>query len=160
MGNILVSQRAVNQIHVSLVWLCPFDRRHSSSLQSNSVVPKAMLSFISLCGPPYAKAPLKWGPRSKWHISLTLRMILFGKCKLNVLISFHCSLMLKMKELHRMIAFLYCFSILFCFTFHTWRLCPYFSSLKGKIPSFFSTFETHSSAFEWTSMQQGQSFSL
>lgn len=60
----------------------------------------------------------------------------------------HCSLMLKMKELHRMIALLYCFSILFCFTFHTCRLCPYFSSLKGKIPSFLSVLETLSSAFE------------
>lgn len=32
MGNILVSQHTVNQILVSLLWLCPFGRRHSSSL--------------------------------------------------------------------------------------------------------------------------------
>lgn len=65
----------VNQILVSLLWFCPFGRRHSSSLQSNFVVPKVMFSFLGLHGPPYAKVPMKWGPWSKWHISHKLRMV-------------------------------------------------------------------------------------
>lgn len=40
----------VNQILVSLLWFCPFDRRHSSSLQSNFVVAKVMFSFLGLHG--------------------------------------------------------------------------------------------------------------
>lgn len=139
----LSANMPVNQILVSLLWFCPFGRRHSSSLQSNFVVPKGMFSFLGLHGPPYAKVPIKWGPRSKWHISHKLRMVLFGKRKL-----LHCSLMLKIKELHRMMALLYCFSILLCITFHSCRLCPCFSSLEGKIPSFLSIFESLSSACE------------
>lgn len=132
----------VNQILVSLLWFCPFGRRHSSSLQSNFVVPKVMFSFLGLHGPPYAKVPIKWGLGSKWHISHKLRMVLFGMHLL------HCSLMLKIKELHRMMALLYCFSILFCITFHSFRLCPCFSSLEGKIPSFLSILESFSSVCE------------
>lgn len=57
-----------------------------------------MLSLFSLHGPPYAKAPLKWGPHSNWHISVKLRMVLFGKRKLNVLISVSAHWCLKWKN--------------------------------------------------------------
>lgn len=82
----------VNQILVSLLWFCPFGRRHSSSLQSNFVVPKVMFSFLGLHGPPYAKVPMAWGPWSKLHIPHKLRMVLLGTHLL------HCSLMLKIKN--------------------------------------------------------------
>lgn len=57
-----------------------------------------MLSYSSLHGPPYAKPPLKWSPRINWHIPLKLRMALFGKRKLNVLISFTAHWCLKWKN--------------------------------------------------------------
>lgn len=131
----------VNQILVSLLWFCPFGRRHSSSLQSNFGVPKVMFPFLDLHGPLYANVPVKWGPWKKWHTSHKLPMVL-GKHLL------HCSLMLKIKDLHSMMALLYCFSILFCITFHSCRLCPCFSSLEGKIPSFLSILESFSSVYE------------
>lgn len=69
------------------------------------------------------------------HISLKFRMALFCKCTVNVLISFHWSLMLKMKELHRMIVFLYCFSN-FLFQISHLEIVLSFLRWKGKSPHF------------------------
>lgn len=77
----LSANMPVNQILVSLLWFCPFGRRHSSSLQSNFVVPKGMFSFLGLHGPPYAKVPIKWGPRSgTYHTNLEWYFLVNASC--------------------------------------------------------------------------------
>ena len=136
MGNILVSQHAVSQILVSLLWLCPFGRRHSSSLQSNFVVPKVMCSFFGLHGLPYAKVPLTWGPRSNWHTSLKLRMVLFGKGKMNVLVRFTADWCLKWKNCIGWLLSSIAFRFYSVSHFTLADCVPTFLPWKGKSPHF------------------------